>query len=411
MAVVILSVLYVWTLYNIPILAVGIRHLRRSGKKGKKASSLSRERLPTVSIVVPVRDEERVVGRLLEAMLRLDYPVEKREILILEDGSVDETVGICADYARRYPDQVKLVHQLGSNGKPSALNYALKYVRGEIVAVFDADNVPGLDVLMRAVEYFEDQSIAAVQGRTCSINADENMLTKFVSYEEAVRFETQVRGKDVLNLFVPLTGSCYFVRRDVLDKIGGWDDESLSEDVELAVRLTERGCQIKYASEVRSWQENPESLAELFRQRTRWFRGLMEVGLKYGRLVRKLDRRSIDAEVTLAGPYMFVPCLLGYLMAIWTFLKQIQPSLLFTAMALGTAFLNTLTLFIIGVALVGLTKPRKVANLLWLPFVYAYWSVQNLIALYALIQIVLKRPRRWTKTMKTGIATNHLKAI
>jgi len=406
-AVVILSVLYVYTLYNIPILAVGIRHLRWSGKKGKKAASLSRERLPTVSIVVPVRDEERVVGRLLKALLSLDYPPEKREIVIVEDGSMDKTAEICRKYAGQCPDQIKLIHQSTSNGKPSALNYALKHLAGEIVAVFDADSVPEPDVLMRAAEYFEDGSIAAVQGRTCSINADENMLTKFVSYEEAVRYETYLRGKDVLELFVPITGSCYFIRRSVLEEVGGWGDEFLSEDTELSAKLVERRYVVKYVPEVVSWQENPASLGQLFSQRTRWFRGCMEVGLKYGRLVRKLDRWSIDAEVTLAGPYMLALCFMGYLAALNSVLVPIQLDPLFTMMTQAMSLLSIISLGIIGIALVYATKPRKIGNLLWLPFIYAYWSLQTFLASYALIQMIFKRPRKWMKTTKTGVATNH----
>jgi len=245
-----------------------------------------------------------------------------------------------------------------------------------------------------------------VQGKQCSINAGENILTKFISYEEGVRYETYLRGKDILNLFVPLTGSCYFVRRRVLRKVGMWDSKSLSEDMELSARLTGRGYKIRYASDVKSWQENPSNLTQLFRQRTRWFRGCMEVSLKYGGLFKRLDRRCIDAEATLVGPYMVVPCLLGYLMGIYSFLNLIQPDFLLTIIAQSTMLLTTLILFLIGAGLFYLTKPRKITNVLWLPFVYVYWSIQNLIALYALIQIVLKRPRRWMKTMKTGAISN-----
>jgi cellulose synthase/poly-beta-1,6-N-acetylglucosamine synthase-like glycosyltransferase len=358
-----------------------------------------------VSIIVPVRDEERVIGRLLEALLRLDYPLEKREILIVEDGSVDKTVEICREYAGRYPDQVRLLHQSTSNGKPSALNYALKHVRGELVAVFDADSVLEPDTLLKAAEYFEDPSIAAVQGRPYSINADENMLSRFISYEEAVRYETYLRGKDVMNLFVPLTGSCYFVRRSVLEKVGGWDDGSLSEDTELSARLVEDGYNIKYASDVRSWQENPVNLTQLFRQRTRWFRGSMEVSLKYGKLLKSWNRKSIDAEMTLTGPFMLLPCALGYMLGLFSLAFPFSPDPVLTFIAQGLAFINTVTLLLIGAALIYLTKPRKMTNLLWLPFVYAYWMVQNLVAVYAFAQIVLKRPPRWMKTAKTGVVT------
>lgn len=360
--------------------------------------------LPTVSIIVPVRDEERVVGRLLDALVRLDYPPEKREIIIVEDGSVDETVGICKEYARRYSDQVRLVRRSVSNGKPSALNYALKHVRNEIVAVFDADNVPELDALMKAVRYFEDSSVASVEGRACAINCAENMLTRFISYEEAVRYKAYIGGKDVLGLFVPLTGSCYFVRRSVIDEVGGWDAECLSEDMELGVRLWSKGYSIKYAPDVRSWQENPANLSQLFRQRMRWLRGCMEVALRYGKLVKKLDKKSVDVEVTLAAPYMFAICFLGYLMVIYAFLVR-NAFLMF--MAQVASLFSLIPSFVFGIVLIYVTRPRKMRNLLWLPLIYAYWGLHSLITLYALIQIVLRRPRRWVKTTKKGVVTIH----
>jgi cellulose synthase/poly-beta-1,6-N-acetylglucosamine synthase-like glycosyltransferase len=367
------------------------------------------ERLPTMSIVVPVKDEEKVVGRLLDALFNLDYPKEKKEIIIIEDGSVDKTVEICRAYTRQCPNQIKLLHQSFSTGKPAALNYALKHAGGEIVAVFDADNVPESDALMKAARYFEDASIVAVQGREGAINSEQNMLTKIISYEEAVRYETYIRGKDALNLFVPLTGSCYFIRRKVLEDVGGWDGQALSEDMEMAARLTERKHSIKYAPDVLSWQENPANLTQLFKQRLRWFRGSMEVSLKYGRLLKNPSKRNLDAEVTLCGPYMFLPCVLGYMLGLFSLVFPFSPNPVFTFMSQGLAVANTLTLLLMGTALVYLTKPRKMNNLLWLPFVYAYWMVQNLVALCAFFQVMLKRSRKWNKTAKTGSvnAGNH----
>jgi len=362
--------------------------------------------LPVQSIIVPVKNEEKVVGRLLNAFLNLDYPREKREIVVVEDGSVDKTVGICAEYARRYPDQVRLVRRSVSDGKPSALNYGFKHVRGEIVGVFDADNVPEPDVLCSVAQRFEDSSVAAVQGRTDSINSDENMLTRFVSYEEAVRFETYIRGKDMLNLFVPITGSCYFIRKDVLLDVGGWDNECLSEDMEMALKLTKKGYRIKYAPEVRSWQENPMSLTELIRQRTRWFRGDMEMALKYGKLMTQPNRRNVDAEMTLIGPFLFILCLLSYFLGPLAFLSSFQSEVVFVIATQVALAITLVPLFILGLALMYVAKPWRTANLLWLPFIYAYWSLQTLLASFAFLQIVFRQPKKWTKTMKTGTAAN-----
>ena len=406
----ILSFLYIFTLYNVPILAAGVKHLLRSNRNKRKTPRLGEEKLPAISVVVPVKNEERVVGRLLKALLRLDYPQQKKEIIIVEDGSVDKTVEICKEYVKQHSNHIKLLHKSVSNGKAAALNYAIRHAKGEIIAMFDADNVPEPDILQKVVKYFEDQSVAAVQGITRSINADENMLTKFVSYEEAVQFEVLLRGKDVLNLFVHLTGSCQFIRRNVFEDVGGWDEESLSEDTEMSVRLMEKGYNIRYAPDVQSWQENPANLAQLIKQRTRWFRGCMEVALRYGKLITKFDRRSIDAEVTLAGPYMLALCLIGYFIAIYALLIPIQPDPIFTIMAQLISLLTAISLSITGIALIYVAKPRKMANLLCLPFIYVYWSVQAFMASYALIQIILKRPRKWTKTVRTGAATNALKS-
>jgi len=401
----VLFFLYVWVLYNVPVLAVGVKHLKRTILKKKKSES-NLEKLPTFSILVPVRDEERVVDRLLKALFKLDYPPEKRKIIIVEDGSLDKTPWICRKHAKRHPERIEFIRQSISNGKPSALNYALKHAHGEIVAVFDADNVPEPDVLLRAAEYFEDSSIAAVQGTPCAINANQNMLTKFVSYEEAVRFQAYFQGKDALGLFVPLTGTCQFIRRSVLEEVGGWDEESLSEDMEMSARLTQKGHTIKYAPDIRSWQETPASLTQFVKQRTRWFRGCMEVALRYGKLLKDFNRKSIDAEITLVGPYMLAPCLIGYLMALYTFLVPVDYNPVFAIMTQVTTLFTTATLLLVGIALVYVTKPRKMTNMLWLPFIYAYWSLQTFIAAYALIQIVLKRPKRWKKTIKTGAVAN-----
>jgi cellulose synthase/poly-beta-1,6-N-acetylglucosamine synthase-like glycosyltransferase len=402
LAIILLSAVYVWIFYQIPILAVGVGQLRRSSRKTEKTSAISVMNLPMVSIIVPVKDEERVVGRLLKALLRLDYSLEKMEILIVEDGSTDKTVEICKEYARLYPDQVRLLHKHESNGKPSALNFAFKYAKGDVIAVFDADNVPEPDVLMRAVAYFRDPSVAAVQGRLCIINAGENMLTKFISCEEAAWCEAYLRGKDVLNLFVHLKGSCQFIRRDFLERIGGFDGEALSEDMDLSVRLAEKGYKIRYASDVCSWQEAPSQVEQLFRQRTRWFRGTMEVALKCGRLMAKPNIRNFDAELTLLGPFILIASLTSYLLALYAsfaaFHFDFMLQLLMQLSALGTSIM----LIICGLALAYASKPRRPANILWLPFIYFYWSLQAFIALCAGLLLVFRKPSVWVKTEKKG---------
>jgi len=398
---VVMLFVYAWSLYNLPILVAGVRNLRRTKRKDG-GESVGNEGLPVFSIIVPVKNEGKVVGRLLDALSKLRYPVEKTEVIIVEDGSTDGSLDVCVQYAEQNVGRVKILHKPFSCGKPSALNYAVKEARGDIIAVFDADNVPAEDVLVNVCKYFEDPKVAAVQGRTLSINSQENMLTRFIAHEETVWCEAYLGGKDVLNLFVHLKGSCQFFRRDVLQKLRGFDEKALSEDMEISARLAEGGYKIRYASDVRSWQESPGSVKSLFRQRLRWFRGTMEVAFKYGRLMSKPSMRNFDAEVTLVGPFVLIAALSTYFATFFTFFEPLPFNFLLQFVIRSSALVATLTLLSIGVALIYSTKPREAKSVLWLPFIYFYWSLQAFISFYAVLLIMLRRPRNWNKTAKTG---------
>lgn len=395
-----------WGLYNVPILATGVRDFRKSRQKPQK-KILADTLLPTFSIVVPVKNEEKVIGRLLTALSKLNYPVDKKEIVIVEDGSTDKTFDICTNYAKEHVG-MKILHRTFSSGKPSALNWGLEHSKGEIIAVFDADNVPDANVLMVACRYFEDPAVAAVQGKTLSINSKENMLTQFISYEDAVWCEAYLRGKDILNLFVHLKGSCQFIRRGVLEKLEGFNEAVLSEDMELSARLTENNYKIRYASDVVAWQESPSDLKTLFKQRTRWFRGTMEVAFKYGRLMARPNRKNFDVEATLFGPFILIASLIPYLAMFWAFFTVLPFDVLWSIAVQFAALTTTLTMLLCGFALVYVTKPRRIKNLLWLPFVYLYWSLQAFIALYAALLIFFRRPRVWGKTSKKGVITANI---
>ena len=396
---------YVGLFYNLPVLAAGVRDLRKSRRGVSKKKSCSGGVLPSFSIVVPVKNEEKVVGRILDALCRLRYPSDKFEVVIVDDGSVDHTEEICRRFVASHGN-IRLLRRSVSSGKASALNHGLAHSKGEIVAIFDADNVPAEDVLSGAAEYFCDPAVAAVQGRIHSINSRENMLTQFLAYEDAVWCEAFLRGKEALGLFVHLRGCCQFIRRGVLESLGGFDEKMLAEDMEISARLTEQGQRIKYAPDLRAWQESPSDVKGFFKQRTRWFRGHMEVALKYGRLLKRFDRRTLDAELTLALPFLAIASLFLFIFASWG---------VFTALSFGVAlnmlmFFSTVTTYILvilaGLALIYYSKPKRVSNLLWLPFVFGYWCMQSFVAFYAGLLILFRRPQKWVKTEKSGAVAN-----
>jgi cellulose synthase/poly-beta-1,6-N-acetylglucosamine synthase-like glycosyltransferase len=399
-ALVLLTVIMLWTSYHIPIMLTGVVGFKHKPNDGHP----SIDRLPTFSLIVPTKNEAKVITRGLSALLNLDYPRTKMEILVVDGDSKDGTAEQCRTFVKAYPRTVRLLKEKASKGKPKALNYALPHVTGEIVGVFDADSVPEKNVLKRMVVNFTDPTVMAVQGRTSSLNREQNMLTKVAAMEEQSWLRSLVNGREKMGLFVPLTGSCQFVRKRILEELGGWAEDSLAEDVELSLRLVEQNYVVKYASEACSREETPSQLRNLIQQRTRWYRGYMEEALKYGRLVKwgRLNRKIVDAEVFLMGPFVMVLCLASYLnwaltMFVFTSSLSLLPSL--------AVVLTSLTLFSIGVALTLMAKPARLRNLVWIPFIYAYWLLQTMIAVRAFLQMLFHRPRRWQKTMKHGSQT------
>ena len=389
-----------WLSYNVPIGFAGVRHLRKS--KEKVEDTLVGD-LPAFSIVVPVKNEEKVIGRLLGALSRLNYPRDKVEVVVVEDGSTDSTVEVCRRFADEKLLNLRILRKAHSDGKPSALNLAIRHATGVIVGFFDADSVPDTNVLLKAAGYFHSSEVVAVQGRTHSINSDENMLTKLLSHEETILFEAYLRGRDVLKLFVHLKGSCQFLRRSVLEELKGFDESALSEDMEFSAKLAEKNYGVKYAPDVVSWEESPASWKQLFGQRTRWFRGCVEVGFRYGSLMRKPGRRAFDAETTFFGPLILVVSLAAYLAALSAVLVPFTLAfgLQFIMDLAALAFTGSLVLG--GLALVYASKPRRLIDALWIPFLYLYWNVLAFVALYAMACILFRRSRVWTKSEKTGV--------
>ncbi len=402
---VILGGLYIWTLYNLPILIRGLRGVLRTDAPHTYDTKIGY--LPKFSILVAAKDEENVLGRLLARLVELDYPRNRYEVLVVEDGSKDGTARIARGYELMYPKLIRFFHRATSTGKPAALNYGLRLAMGEIVAVLDADSLPEHNFLARASPYFEDSSVIAVQGMTRPINGEENFVTKLSAYEEAAWFRPYLLGKEKFGLFVPLTGSCGFVRRESLERLGGWEEASITEDVELAARIVKHNGRIRYAVDVVSLQEYPASFRQFIRQRTRWYRGYMDTFIKYGSLLRNPTKMTIDAEATLSGPFVLNLTIATYAISI---LNLIMPAKVFSdplvlLLAEAATALTGATLLVCGIVIVNYVRPVRFRNLAWIPVVYAYWFLQTALALRALLQVVFRRRAIWARTEKTGRTT------
>lgn len=200
-----------------------------------------------------------------------------------------------------------------------------------------------------------------------------------------------------------MTGSCGFIKRNLLLESGGWDEKSLTEDVELAAKLAARNHRIIYAPEIRSWQENASSLHQVIKQRRRWFRGYMETLAKYATLFTRSSRIGLDVEITLMGPMIVGICFLTNTIGIYGLISHnLQVGWELTLISTATGFLTLATLIVCAAGLFYQSEKKRWRNLLWITPLIAYWGLQMLIAFYTTLCFLLRIPQSWEKTEKTG---------
>ena len=282
------------------------RYRRRLPKQGENEELLAKK--PFVSILIPTYNEENVVDRILRACTSLSY--ENYEVVVVDD-STDSTVEILRRWARH--PRVKVIHRSHRRGwKGGALDEGLKHLdpRSEFVLVFDADFIPPEDVIQRLLRRFLHDKIAAVQGHHLpTLNAAENWVTRAARTILTWGYSLDYPGRAALGGAPQLGGSVVMIRRDVLERVGGFGT-SITEDYDLSLRLYLHGYEVFYDESVRVPCECPSSFKHFLRQMCRWVEGRARdlrrrlwalLKSKELPLVKKLDI-MLDGLVNLAGP-------------------------------------------------------------------------------------------------------------
>ena len=202
---------------------------------------------PKVTVLVPAHNEEQVIGEVLEALVRADYPTGRLRILPVNDRSEDRTGEIVDDFARRYPGLVTPFHRTeGKAGKAAALQDAMERVEDDLVLVFDADYIPGQGLLKQLVAPFFDPEVGAVMGRVVPHNVEESLLTRSLDLERAGGYQVDQQARMNLNLVPQYGGTVGGVRKRALLSVGGWNVDSLTEDTDATLRLILRGWKVAY---------------------------------------------------------------------------------------------------------------------------------------------------------------------
>jgi len=228
---------------------------------------------PPVTIIVPVYNEGAVIESALRSLLALDYPAY--DILVVDDGSTDDTFAIASRLAGRRGNVTLRVVQKKNGGKAAALNAGIALARTPYVLCMDGDSRLAPDTLRHAMRHFADDRVAAVAGNVKVVNRN-NIWTRLQALEYIEGLNMPRRAQGFLRVVNIIPGPIGIFRRDVLRSVGGYDTDTFAEDADLTLKIVTAGWHIVYEARAVAWTEAPEHFLDLIKQRYRWTRGILQ---------------------------------------------------------------------------------------------------------------------------------------
>ena len=229
--------------------------------------------------MIPAHNEESVIATTVETVLNLDYP--NFEIIAIDDRSTDNTASVLKDLEKKYPQVIALIRPKDAfPGKSAVLNDALKLAKGEAILVFDADATMAPDFLTNLVYELEPKDVGAVQARKIVRNKDVNILTRCQNNEMTMDTNLQV-GRDAVKGAVELRGNGELIKREALEDIGGWNNYTITDDLDMSTRLHIKGWDVRFCPDTVVYEEGIMYLFPLYKQRRRWLEGTIRRYLEY----------------------------------------------------------------------------------------------------------------------------------
>ncbi len=270
----------VWASLERPVLLTATEDEMRTVDEGS---------LPTYTVLIPLYREAAVLERLVEGLMRLDYPAEKLDVMLLLEEDDDETVR--AAQAMDLPEHIRpvVVPDSEPKTKPKACNYGLFTCDSELLVIFDAEDRPEPDQLKKAAIAFAKvpDNVVCLQARLNYYNQRQNLLTRWFTAEYSVWFDLFLPGLTASGAPIPLGGTSNHFRVQPLKDLGGWDPFNVTEDCDLGVRLHKHGWRTAMLAST-TWEEANGHFWSWFRQRSRWVKGYLQTWLVHMRRPLKL---------------------------------------------------------------------------------------------------------------------------
>jgi cellulose synthase/poly-beta-1,6-N-acetylglucosamine synthase-like glycosyltransferase len=280
------------------------------------------KKFPSVSIIIPAHNEEKDIGGTIKSVKRLKYPSNK-EIIIVDDGSTDNTYEI----AKKFKDVKVLRKKQG--GKASALNFGVNHANGEIVVCIDSDSYPERNALLKTVPFFEE-NVAAVT-TTVLVKNTKGFLERLQGIEYAMIAWSR-KLFEFIDAIYATPGPMSLYKKDILKKVGGFDEKNLTEDIEIAWRLIKNNYKIKMSLDTKVYTNVPKTINKWWHQRLRWNIGGIQTTLKYFRLFTKKEFGSIGTFLLPMFSISYVLSFIGVLFifySLFTVLRYFVGSFIF----------------------------------------------------------------------------------
>ena len=376
--------------------------------------------LPDYTVLVPVYREGKVLPTLVERLSQLHYPAERMQILLLIEEDDDETRGALQTVTLSPSFEVILVPPSEPRTKPKACNHGMTIARGKFCVIYDAEDRPDPDQLLKAVAGFHRMPrwVVCIQAELQYWNPDTNWLTRCFAAEYAVNFTLWLRGLDRFRLPIPLGGTSNHFRTDALRELGAWDPHNVTEDADLGVRIFRRGWGVRMMDSVTEEEANSR-VGNWIRQRSRWIKGFYQTWLVHMRspvrLWRDLGTRDFWAFQMILG-FSTITALLNPIFWGLTLYylvdgpDRIAPLFPPVTLALGLVAMLAGNLLMVFTFMIGCMQRglyRGVRTMLTVP---AYWCLMSMAAYKAFFQLLRPSKRHFWELTDHGLVNDHPEA-
>ncbi|GAB4022300.1 cellulose synthase family protein [Spirosoma koreense] len=409
-----LLLLFLYNCGQLSLIIIYIRSERARRKAARTVSLIPADELPLVTVQLPVYNEMYVVERLIDAVVQLQYPLDKLDIQLLDD-STDETVEMIAqkvDLYKRQGFSIEHIRRPERKGfKAGALAYGLEFAKGEFIAIFDADFVPDPEFLIKTIPHFADPKVAIVQTRWEHLNEEFSLMTQLQAFGLNAHFTIEQSGRHAAGFLANFNGTGGVWRKAAIADAGGWQSDTLTEDLDLSYRAQLRGWKFVYREDIGSPAELPVAMNALKSQQYRWMKGAAECARKlFGNVLRTPGislTQKVHAFLHLYSSATFILVLiLGVMSVPLIYIRSQHPEWEWVFFVINLFQFNLLILITFYGIPWFLLKPAMKARLVW--YFPMYSSLMMGLSLHNTIAVMegyLGRKTPFVRTPKFNVTT------